>query len=60
MKAVQVSKPGGNFEVVERPIPQPARGQVRIKVEACGLCHSDSLVKVRILAGDSVSARSGA
>ena len=45
MKAVQVSKPGGNFEVVERPIPEPGRGQVRIKVEACGLCHSDSLVK---------------
>ena len=45
MKAVQISKPGGNFEVVERPIPQPARGQVRIKVEACGICHSDALVK---------------
>jgi D-arabinose 1-dehydrogenase-like Zn-dependent alcohol dehydrogenase len=45
MKAVQVSKPGGNFEVVDRPIPQPARGQVRIKVEACGICHSDALVK---------------
>jgi len=45
MKAVQVSKPGGNFEVVERPIPQPGRGQVRIKVAACGICHSDALVK---------------
>jgi D-arabinose 1-dehydrogenase-like Zn-dependent alcohol dehydrogenase len=45
MKAVQISKPGGNFEVVERPIPQPVRGQVRIKVEACGICHSDALVK---------------
>jgi D-arabinose 1-dehydrogenase-like Zn-dependent alcohol dehydrogenase len=45
MKAVQVSKPGGNFEVVERNIPEPARNQVRIKVEACGICHSDSLVK---------------
>src|SRR6202050_4042033 len=45
MKAVQVSKPGGNFEVVERPIPQPSRGHVRIKVEACGICHSDALVK---------------
>src|ERR1700680_339768 len=45
MKAVQLSKPGGNFEVVERPIPQPGRGQVRIKVEACGICHSDALVK---------------
>jgi len=45
MKAVQISKPGGNFEVVERPIPQPGRRQVRIKVEACGICHSDALVK---------------
>jgi len=45
MKAVQVSKPGGNFELVERPIPQPARSQVRIKVDACGICHSDALVK---------------
>jgi D-arabinose 1-dehydrogenase-like Zn-dependent alcohol dehydrogenase len=45
MKAVQISKPGGNFEVVDRPIPQPGRGQVRIKVEACGICHSDALVK---------------
>ena len=45
MKAVQVSKPGENFEVVERPIPEPGRGQVRIKVEACGICHSDALVK---------------
>lgn len=45
MKAVQISKPGGNFEVVERPTPEPQRGQVRIKVEACGICHSDALVK---------------
>jgi D-arabinose 1-dehydrogenase-like Zn-dependent alcohol dehydrogenase len=45
MKAVQISKPGGDFEVVERPIPEPGRGQVRIKVEACGICHSDALVK---------------
>jgi len=45
MKAVQISKPGGDFEIVERPLPQPGRGQVRIKVEACGICHSDALVK---------------
>ena len=45
MKAVQVSKPGGDFELVERDIPNPARGQVRIKVDACGICHSDALVK---------------
>jgi len=45
MKAIQVSKPGGNFELVERNIPEPGRNQVRIKVEACGICHSDALVK---------------
>jgi D-arabinose 1-dehydrogenase-like Zn-dependent alcohol dehydrogenase len=45
MKAVQIGTPGGNFELVERSIPEPARNQVRIKVEACGICHSDVLVK---------------
>ena len=51
MKAVQISKPHGEFEVVERPIPQPGRGQVRIKVEACGICHSDALVKEGVWPG---------
>ena len=45
MKAVQVSKAGGDFEIVEREIPQPGPMQVRIKVQACGICHSDALVK---------------
>ncbi len=45
MKAVQVSKANGPFEVVERDIPEPGPGQVRIKVEACGICHSDAFVK---------------
>lgn len=45
MKAVQVSAPNGAFEIVERDIPTPARGWVRIKVEACGVCHSDMFVK---------------
>ena len=45
MRAVQVGKPGGSLEVVERPIPEPGRAQVRVKVEACGICHSDALVK---------------
>ncbi len=45
MKAVQVAKAGGNFEIVERNIPEPGRGEVRIKVEMCGICHSDVLVK---------------
>jgi len=45
MKAAQISKPGGKWELVERDIPQPGAGQVRVKVEACGICHSDVLVK---------------
>src|ERR1051326_8111100 len=45
MKAAQISKPGGDWELVEREIPEPGAGQVRVKVEACGICHSDMLVK---------------
>jgi D-arabinose 1-dehydrogenase-like Zn-dependent alcohol dehydrogenase len=45
MKAAQISKPGGDFELVERDIPEPGPGQVRVKIEACGICHSDVLVK---------------
>ncbi len=45
MKAAQVSKPGGDWELVERDIAQPGPGEVRVKVEACGICHSDTLVK---------------
>jgi len=45
MKAVQISKPGGDWELVDRDIPEPGPRQVRIKVEACGICHSDQLVK---------------
>src|SRR3989454_10062503 len=41
MKAAQVRKPGGDFEIVEREVPQPGAGNVRIKVQACGVCHSD-------------------
>ena len=45
MKAAQISKAGGDFEIVEREIPNPGAGQVRIKVQACGICHSDVLTK---------------
>lgn len=45
MKAAQISKPGGDFEIVEREIPDPGAGQVRIKVQACGVCHSDVVTK---------------
>jgi D-arabinose 1-dehydrogenase-like Zn-dependent alcohol dehydrogenase len=45
MRVVQVPSPKGPFEIVERPIPEPGAGTVRIKVQACGVCHSDSLTK---------------
>jgi D-arabinose 1-dehydrogenase-like Zn-dependent alcohol dehydrogenase len=45
MKAAQISKAGGDWELVERDLPQPGPGHVRVKVEACGICHSDVLVK---------------
>jgi len=45
MRVVQISQPGGPFEIVERPIPEPGRGSVRIRVQACGICHSDALTK---------------
>lgn len=45
MLAVQVSRPGGPLELVERPIPEPEVGSVRVKVEACGICHSDVMTK---------------
>jgi len=45
MMAAQVSKPGGDFEIVERKIPKPGPGEVRIRVQACGVCHSDVLTK---------------
>lgn len=45
MRVAQVSRPKGPFEIVERPIPEPGAGTVRIAVHACGVCHSDSLTK---------------
>jgi D-arabinose 1-dehydrogenase-like Zn-dependent alcohol dehydrogenase len=45
MRVAQVVRANGPFEIVEREIPEPAPGQVRIKVEACGICHSDSMTK---------------
>ncbi len=51
MRAVQVAKAGGAFEVVEREIPQPAPGWLRVKVEACGMCHSDAFVRAGAFPG---------
>ncbi|HZQ18351.1 MAG TPA: alcohol dehydrogenase [Terriglobales bacterium] len=51
MLVAQISKPHGELEIVERQIPQPGPGQVRIKVQACGVCHSDELTKEGIWPG---------
>lgn len=53
MKAVQVPKAGADFELVERDIPEPGPGQVRIRVQACGVCHSDSVTKDGLFPGIS-------
>src|SRR5215207_5393754 len=45
MKVAQVPAPGADFQIVEREIPDPGAGHVRIKVQACGVCHSDVLTK---------------
>src|SRR6266704_2758239 len=45
MRVMQVPRPGGALEMAERPVPEPGAGSVRIRVEACGICHSDSLTK---------------
>ena len=51
MRTVRVTRAKGPFELVEQPIPEPGPGTVRIKVEACGICHSDSITKEAILPG---------
>ncbi len=51
MKVAQISKAGGEFEIVEREIPKADAGHVLIKVQACGVCHSDVLTKEGLLPG---------
>jgi D-arabinose 1-dehydrogenase-like Zn-dependent alcohol dehydrogenase len=51
MKVAQVSRPGAPIQIVEREIPKPDAGHVRIKVKACGVCHSDQLTKEGALPG---------
>jgi D-arabinose 1-dehydrogenase-like Zn-dependent alcohol dehydrogenase len=51
MRAVQVRKKGGPFELVERELPQPGPGEVRVKVQACGVCHSDAFAKEGLFPG---------
>ena len=51
MRAVQVTSADGPFELVERALPTPARGQVRIRIQACGVCHSDAFTKTGAFPG---------
>lgn len=51
MRAVQVSRAGGPFELVERPRPRPGAGEVVVRVQACGVCHSDSIAKEGLFPG---------
>ncbi|HEY2022643.1 alcohol dehydrogenase [Paraburkholderia sp.] len=51
MQAVQVAKPGAPLELVEREVPEPPEGHVLVKVQACGICHSDSLTKEGVWPG---------
>lgn len=51
MQVVQVPKAGADFDVVEREIPAPGPGQVRIRVLACGVCHSDAMTKEGLFPG---------
>ncbi len=51
MRAVQVASANGPFELIERDIPEPAGRQVRIRIQACGVCHSDSFTKLGAFPG---------
>ncbi len=53
MQAVQVGRAGGSLELVEREVPEPARGEVRVRIEACGVCHSDSFTVEGLFPGVS-------
>src|SRR5687767_5386366 len=51
MRSVKVSRPDGPLEIVEQEIPEPHPGSVRIKVQACGICHSDTITKDGVMPG---------
>ena len=53
MKAMQVGRAGGAFELVTRDIPEPGICEVRVKVEACGICHSDMFAKEGLFPGST-------
>ena len=51
MRAFQIKHANGPFELVERELPEPQAGHVRVKVQACGVCHSDSITKMGLFPG---------
>ncbi len=51
MKIAEIPAPGADFRIAEREIPQPGAREVRIKVQACGICHSDAITKDAVLPG---------
>ncbi|TYP94911.1 alcohol dehydrogenase/alcohol dehydrogenase, propanol-preferring [Fodinibius salinus] len=51
MKTMQINEPGADFELVDKDIPSPADDEVLIKVQACGICHSDAFVKDGLMPG---------
>ena len=59
MKAVQVGSPRADFELVHKEIPEPKGNEIRIRVEACGVCHGDALVKEGNFPGHPISPGSG-
>ena len=50
-RAVQIPAAGGDFQLVQKEFPEPAAGQVRIRVQACGVCHSDAITKFGLFPG---------
>jgi D-arabinose 1-dehydrogenase-like Zn-dependent alcohol dehydrogenase len=59
MRAVQVTSANGPFELVERDIPEPGDRHVRVKVQACGVCHSDSITKMACSLASNIPASRG-
>jgi D-arabinose 1-dehydrogenase-like Zn-dependent alcohol dehydrogenase len=59
IRVAQVTTPGGELQIDERPLPEPGRGQVRVRVEACGVCHSDAVLTAGWLPGTEFPAVPG-
>jgi alcohol dehydrogenase len=59
MRIARVAEPGGKLEIVETEVPEPGRGEVRVTVEACGVCHSDAMIIAGILPGATFPAVPG-